>query len=187
MAVMSSIDTAQDVVEFLKDQHRSVKELFDQVLAAHGERRVELFTALRRMLAVHETAEERIVHPRARKELPDGDAVVDERLAEEHKAKEVLRELEKMDVDSAEFESTFRAFQSDVLAHANAEEQHEFSVLERSLDDTELEHMRKAVEFAEQVAPTRPHPGVESPTANLLAGPFAAMLDRVRDALHGHG
>jgi hypothetical protein len=45
--------------------------------------------------------------------------------------------------------------------------------------------MRAAVEFAEAVAPTRPHAGVESATANLLAGPFAAMLDRTRDAISG--
>jgi hypothetical protein len=44
--------------------------------------------------------------------------------------------------------------------------------------------MRKAVKFAESVAPTRPHPGVESAPANMLAGPFVAMVDRVRDALH---
>ena len=44
------------------------------------------------------------------------------------------------------------------------------------LDQPRLERMRTAAEFAEKVAPTRPHPGVESATANLLAGPFAAAL-----------
>jgi hypothetical protein len=43
--------------------------------------------------------------------------------------------------------------------------------------------MRKAVELAEAVAPTRPHPGLESRAANFLAGPFAAMIDRTREAL----
>ena len=47
--------------------------------------------------------------------------------------------------------------------------------------------MRKVVELAEAVAPTRPHPGVESRAANMLAGPFAAMLDRARDAISGNG
>jgi hypothetical protein len=41
------------------------------------------------------------------------------------------------------------------------------------------------VQLAESMAPTRPHPGVESATANLITGPFAAMLDRARDALSG--
>ncbi|GAB4585097.1 hypothetical protein Ntsu_29290 [Nocardia sp. IFM 10818] len=43
--------------------------------------------------------------------------------------------------------------------------------------------MRRAVEIAEALAPTRPHAGVESVGANLLVGPFAAMLDRARDAI----
>ena len=46
--------------------------------------------------------------------------------------------------------------------------------------------MRKAVELAERLAPTRPHAGVESATGNVLVGPFAAMLDRARDALSGN-
>jgi hypothetical protein len=45
--------------------------------------------------------------------------------------------------------------------------------------------MRTAVKLAEAVAPTRPHAGVESPMANLLVGPFAAMLDRARDTISG--
>ncbi|AKU94979.1 hypothetical protein AKJ09_01643 [Labilithrix luteola] len=43
--------------------------------------------------------------------------------------------------------------------------------------------MRTAAELAENVAPTRPHAGIESAAANLIAGPFASMMDRARDAL----
>jgi hypothetical protein len=43
--------------------------------------------------------------------------------------------------------------------------------------------MAMAVQAAEALAPTRPHPGVESAKANLVAGPFASMLDRARDAI----
>ena len=39
--------------------------------------------------------------------------------------------------------------------------------------------------LAERTAPTRPHPGVELAGQNALVGPFAAMLDRARDALSG--
>jgi hypothetical protein len=48
-----------------------------------------------------------------------------------------------------------------------------------------LQRMRNAVKLAESTAPTHPHPGVESATKNLLAGPFAAMLDRAKDAITG--
>ncbi|MGX1274262.1 hypothetical protein RKD18_007456 [Streptomyces phaeoluteigriseus] len=33
------------------------------------------------------------------------------------------------------------------------------------------------------MAPTRPHPGVESATANVALGPVAALMDRTRDAV----
>jgi hypothetical protein len=38
-----------------------------------------------------------------------------------------------------------------------------------------------AVKAAEAVAPTRPHPGVESAKANLAVGPVVAAFDRIRD------
>jgi hypothetical protein len=44
-----------------------------------------------------------VVHPHARNELSDGDAIVAARLKEEHEAKEQLSQLEKMDVGSQRF------------------------------------------------------------------------------------
>jgi hypothetical protein len=43
--------------------------------------------------------------------------------------------------------------------------------------------MASTVKVAEAVAPTRPHPGVESATANLLLGPPVAIMDRARDLI----
>ena len=179
------IDNARDVVAFLTTQHQQIKQLFTDVTAARGDERREAFTALRRLLAVHETAEEEIVHPRARREISGGDAIVDARLEEENQAKKQLAELESLDIDSAEFETKFQALQTDVLEHAANEEQREFSQLADELEPDQLERMRRAVRLAEASAPTRPHAGVESAKANLLAGPFAAMLDRTRDMLTG--
>lgn len=179
------ISSANDVVTFLKEQHRQIEAGFDQVQVASGEERRVSFLALRRLLAVHETAEEEIVHPAARRALPDGDEIVDARLQEENEAKRVLSALEDIDVSSAEFERQFALLKSSVLMHAGAEEDDEFERLGLALDQKELERMRKAVAFAERFAPTRPHPGVESPVANLLAGPFVSMIDRARDALAG--
>ena len=183
----SQVDSARDVVVFLKAQHEQIKALFVQVLATSGDERERAFVQLRRVLAVHETAEEEVVHPRARTEIDNGATIVDARLQEEHEAKEALAELEKLAVDSAEFDAKLRSLQRDVLEHAEAEEQQEFARLEVALDDEQLHRMRNAVKMAEAMAPTRPHAGVESAAANLLAGPFASMLDRARDAIRGKG
>ncbi|MEU2120514.1 hypothetical protein [Nocardia niwae] len=70
-----------------------------------------------------------------------------------------------------------------VLAHADHEEREEFIRLREQLDDETLQRLRRTVELAEAMAPTRPHPGVESATANVLVGPFAAMMDRAKDLI----
>jgi hypothetical protein len=44
-----------------------------------------------------------------------------------------------------------------------------------------LRSLGTAVRAAEAVAPTRPHPGAESATANLVTGPALAVADRARD------
>jgi hypothetical protein len=179
------ISTGVDVVTFLKEQHEQIRAAFSQVTGSRGEERHAAFYALRRLLAVHETAEEEIVHPLARRALPNGEAVVSERLAEENTAKTLLADLENMDLESPAFEQRFAALRVRTLTHADAEEREEFEPLGAQLGEDSLALMRKAVNLAESVAPTRAHPGIESAAGNLLAGPFASMLDRVRDALSG--
>jgi hemerythrin superfamily protein len=184
LVVETFVLSSDDVVKFLTDQHNLIKDMFDDVLSAStDEARTNAFRELRQLLAVHETAEELIVHPRARVALSDGDDVVDARLGEEHASKQQLQELERLDVGTTEFIDALRSFQVTVEDHANHEERDEFPELQRRLTAEDLKHMAGAVRAAESLAPTRPHPGVESAKVNLLAGPFAAMLDRARDAI----
>lgn len=180
------IRSTGDVVDYLKAQHATIRELFTEVLDAAGaETRDQAFTRLRTMLAVHETAEEMVVHPRVRRKIDGGAQIVDERLAEEHDAKVLLRDIEQLPRDSAEFSKAVIHLQAAVLKHAEAEEELEFTALEAELDDDELNKLADAVAVAERIAPTHPHPGVESAAANFAAGPFASVLDRARDALSG--
>ncbi|HLS78536.1 MAG TPA: hemerythrin domain-containing protein [Nocardia sp.] len=179
-----AINSTTDAVTYLVGQHRRIRELFDEVAGAAdtGERERKFFE-LRRLLAVHETAEEEIIHPLARRAIDNGDAVVDARLEEENKAKKQLTDLESVDVGSAEFETRLAALRQAVLTHAEHEETEEFNRLRAEIDGEELRRLRSTVELAEAMAPTRPHPGVESAKANVLAGPFAAMMDRAKDLI----
>ena len=178
------VQSTDDVVKFLKDQHNLIKDVFEEVFSASTrEAREKAFVELRQLLAVHETAEELVVHPRARRELADGEEIIDARLHEEREAKEQLSKLEKMDFGSDEFITGLTKLRKDVIDHAEREENEEFDKLHRKLDAGERERMAKAVEAAEAIAPTRPHAGVESAALNLAVGPFASMLDRARDLI----
>jgi iron-sulfur cluster repair protein YtfE (RIC family) len=183
----TAIKSPSDVVDFLVSQHEQIKSMFAETLAASGKAREKAFVELRQLLAVHETAEEEIVHPRAKRKIADGAAVVGQRLEEEHEAKTVLQKLEKLDVDSEEFTRHLTELRDAVIDHAEREEKDEFAKLGQELSGDALERMGRAVKLAEAVAPTRPHAGVESQVANLTAGPFAAMMDRARDAIMGKG
>jgi hypothetical protein len=177
---------SEDVVTYLKQQHEAIKALFIETLdASTTEQQQQAFDRLRTLLAVHETAEEMMVHPRVRRKVDGGAAVVDARLAEEHDSKEALARLEDIPCGTAEFSKELIHLQAAVLAHAEHEEAEEFTLLETELDDEERRKMASAVQAAERIAPTHPHPGVESAFANFAVGPFASMLDRARDALRG--
>ena len=179
-----SITKADDVVDYLVAQHQTIKDLFLETLdAADADTQRAAFTKLRTLLAVHETAEEMIVHPRVRRKVDDGAAVVGARLAEEHDSKVALSELEDLQPGTAEFSKALIHLQAAVLEHARHEEELEFTALEAAVGDDELAKLADAVEIAERIAPTHPHPGVESAAANFAAGPFASVLDRARDAL----
>lgn len=182
MAV-TAIKSPTDVIDLLTDQHEQIKSLFTETLALAGDERERAFRDLRRLLAVHETAEEEIVHPRAKHKVPGGEQVVEARLQEENEAKKALAELESLDIDSKDFTSKLTKLRDAVIAHAEHEEAEEFAKLGAELSQQELQRMGEVAKLAEAVAPTRPHPGVESQAANLIVGPFAAMLDRARDVI----
>ncbi|MDO0925301.1 hemerythrin domain-containing protein [Streptomyces sp. TG1A-8] len=172
-----------DVVALLMRQHGDIRNLFDEVEESKGGERRDAFHRLVRLLAVHETAEEEVVHPFARRALSGGGQVVEDRLAEERAAKETLAALDDMDPDDPEFLTELRVLRADVQEHARAEERYEFTHIRRSTDVTNLATMAKAVKAAEAMAPTRPHPGVESAAANMALGPVAALMDRTKDVV----
>lgn len=172
-----------DVVGLLIRQHSQIRDLFMRVACSQGQERKEAFRRLVTLMAVHETAEEEIVHPLARRSLHGGEGIVDDRLKEEHTAKAILAELESLDTDDPRFLGVLNQLRGDVLTHARAEERYEFVRLRAEFGDAQRKGLAAAVRAAEAVAPTHPHPGVETATKNLLVGPALAVADRVRDLI----
>ncbi|MER7983326.1 hemerythrin domain-containing protein [Streptomyces sp. NPDC095817] len=172
-----------DVVALLMRQHGDIRNLFDEVEHNSGDERRNAFRHLVRLLAVHETAEEEVVHPFARRSVVGGEQIVDDRLAEERMAKEALSALDDVDTDDPKFMLQLMKLRQEVQEHARAEERYEFPHIRRSTDAANLAAMAKAIKAAEAIAPTRPHPGVEGGAANVTLGPVAALMDRTKDTV----
>ncbi|GAB2531861.1 hemerythrin domain-containing protein [Nocardia heshunensis] len=172
-----------DVIDLLLAQHGQIKHALELVRTSSGPEKQRGFADLVRLLAIHEAAEEEVVHPAARRHAVS-DEIVDTRLREENEAKHTLARLAELGVDHADFDTGFRTFAEKVVDHAELEEKEEFAQLLIHASPEERVRLARVVHFAETLAPTRPHPGVgESATANLLIGPPLAVFDRIRDAI----
>jgi hemerythrin superfamily protein len=174
-------DYQEDAVDLLLAQHARIEDLFREVLEAVGDHKAAAFDELVQLLAVHETAEEQVTHPLAR--TTGENDLVDARLEEERQAKELLQELFEAGPRSRTFDTGLLNLRLVVLGHAKREERYEFPQLRRLHDGATLRTAAAAIRAAEAVAPTRPHPGVESATKNLLLGGPTALIDRIRDAI----
>jgi hemerythrin superfamily protein len=171
-----------DVIRVLLEQHARVRELFSDVKSAEGEHKQHAFDELRALLAVHETAEEMVLRPVTAKTA--GQDVVDARNQEESEANEVLKELEKLDVGSADFDTKIADFEKAVDEHAEAEESQEFPAIIAGCDEKQRQTMGTQLKAAESIAPTHPHPSTAGSTGKQYAvGPIASLVDRTRDAI----
>jgi uncharacterized protein YerC len=170
-----------DVVLLLSHQHERIHHLLDTVGDSTGTRRRRAFKELVHLVTIHETVEEQVLHPRARRLIADGEEIVGRRVEEERRIKESLSRLEKRGVDDPGFDEGFRALRDEILAHTRAEESYEFAPFRRHRSPAELQSLAKRARVAGAFAPTHPH----APKGDGK-GPVkgTAVLDRARDALH---
>jgi hypothetical protein len=174
-----------DILAILLGQHARIRDLFAHVKAAEGEHKRQAFDELRALLAVHETGEQMVLRPVTRKVA--GPEVADARNHEESEANRVLAELEKMDIDadSVAFVARLTEFERSVVAHAEREESEEFPAVRAQRDAEQRQRMGKRLRAAEKIAPTHPHPAMAGSTAaQWTVGPFASIVDRVKDAVN---
>src|SRR5690606_18244844 len=103
-----------------------------------------------------------------------------EHIAEEAEAKELLVNLEQLGPDHDRFPALFEQLRLAVLLHAYHEEAHEFRYLKQKMNGGTVA-TTGMIKAAEAIAPTHPHPSVNSATGNTVAGPIVSMFDRTRD------
>lgn len=179
----------QDVVEVLEHDHREVEDLFDRIERTTDASQLrELTDQVITELVRHSVAEEQYLYPVARERIPDGDALVDQEIADHNEAEEALKALEDFDTSDPQFMTTFRQMSTDVRSHVKEEEEDLFPKLRQHATADELRELGEKVQRAKKLAPTRPHPSApDTPPLNKVLGPGVGLVDRVRDKLTGRG
>lgn len=181
----------RDGIEVLKDEHRRMIELFQQIdetPIAEGDRRKAVFEQVSTALSVHAIAEEQLLYPLMRNAIPNGDALVEHALDEHQTVKETLARLEKMSGDNLDFDGELRTLMTNVREHIQEEEGELFALLKQHVDQDALDTLGTKLQAAEAMAPTRPHPNApNTPPGNVLAGAGAMIVDKARDIVEGRG
>ncbi len=174
-----------DVIDILTEDHREVEELFRRVhLSSKAESIDELTKQIVHDLSVHAAVEEQFVYPLVRMKVEGGGDLANEAIEEHQETKRLLADLEKLDAGSAEHRKTMDQLIAAVRHHVEEEEGDVFPGLRQAVEDKTLDRLGTLVEQAKKVVPTHPHPLVPgTATAQLVAGPWAAMADKVRDLL----
>lgn len=172
-----------DIIDVLTKDHREVNQMFGRFQRANKPETLdEIAKEIIRELSIHAAIEEQFVYPLIRRKVDDGDGLADHAIDEHQEVKELLDKLEKMEPTQKQFTQTMEKLIESVREHV-AEEEGE--VLPKLREATTADLRGKVGELAgkaKSVVPTHPHPMVPgTATAQLLAGPWASLVDRIRD------
>ncbi|GAA2880632.1 hemerythrin domain-containing protein [Pseudonocardia halophobica] len=179
------VPAGADVVDELTRDHHEVLDLLERITATRDakERRDLADTAIAEVVR-HSVAEEMYVYPAMSDALEHGGDTVEHDKEEHNKLERIMKDLEGVDGDDARFDVLVGDMTRALRHHAEDEETEQFPKMRERIPQETLVELRRKVEAAKKVAPTRPHP--DAPNAELfhkMAGPGVGLVDRLRDRL----
>jgi len=127
-----------DAFNLLKADHQKVAELFDQLEAADGKAKLQVFEQIRMELELHAHIEEKIFYPALEKPRETHDLTLE--AYEEHDVvKKLLRQLSRAKSANDEWEAQAKVLRENVEHHVEEEENELFPKAESALGEERIE------------------------------------------------
>jgi len=127
-----------NAIQMLKEDHRKVKELFEEFAQAEEEQMKEqIVENTVRELEVHAALEDEIFYPAAEEQIGEKESI-DEAREEHHVVKLLIGELKKMSSDDERYDAKYTVLAESVKHHIEEEESELFPKLEGKIDAEEL-------------------------------------------------
>lgn len=139
---------SSDVVDALRADHGSIGRLFERFTRLDGQDRSEWFEHLRSVLVRHEAAEDLAVYPALRGASADQDQILDDRIAEEAMAHDLIASLETVQTGTEEFRRGISRLRRATLAHIEQEELSILLLIEQGKTSSERSEMFQQYERA---------------------------------------
>jgi len=173
------------IAEAIKRDHDELKEYYSNYKNATTEKeQTEWSNQFRWELARHSVAEELLLYPAFEKHFgAEGKKMADEDRAEHQTAKELLYQMEKMNVTDSEYPTLFKRLFDDLQVHMQGEEQNDLPKFEDAISHDDSVKLAKSFSRTKQLAPTRSHPSAPDKGGlfQTAAGLAAAPMDKIRD------
>ena len=115
-------DVPPDPIAQLTAHHREVEKLFTMFEQPEGEDRRGVLIQIIEQLTLHAEVEEKAVYPVMRTALADGEAKVEEAVAEHQEVKKIFADLKRGNPDDPDVEEKVFALMTNVRRHVEEEE-----------------------------------------------------------------
>jgi hemerythrin-like domain-containing protein len=137
-------------LELLREDHRKVQGLFEQVKATETERqRKQFYKKIKAELETHTYIEEKVFYP-ALKKYEEFKEMALEAVEEHLQVKTLWRDIDRLSEDSERFEPKLMVLIENVEHHIEKEEGEMFPEVERRFSEEQLENMRQSLEAAKK-------------------------------------
>ena len=139
-----------NALDLLSEDHKKVKELFEEAENADGKAQQKIFDQIKQELETHTRIEETIFYPAVQQHEELKDMVL-ESLEEHKQVKTLLKEMDALASESDKFEPKLKLLMENVEHHAEEEEEGKmFPQLRDLMDEQELEDLGAQLEAAKQ-------------------------------------
>ena len=153
-----------DAIALLKEDHRTVKDLFRQFerTGPRGQKtKRKLVDKMIEELSIHAYLEEELFYPQARAQVARAEDIVLESVEEHHIVEWTLSELLDMPADDERFDAKVSVLIELVREHIKEEEGDLFPRVRKAMSRPELQELAERMEQARSSAPRKPEPKVE--------------------------
>jgi hemerythrin superfamily protein len=181
-----STDAPRDAIALLKQDHRTVSQLFEEFEKADEDEQAAIAQRVCQLLTVHAQIEEELLYPEA-KEAFGGDEededLVNEAEVEHGSAKELIAKIEAMSSDDEHFKATVTVLGEYIKHHVKEEEGELFPQLKKTdLDLKDLGSRLADRKFAlmEQLGIEEQEPAQPRKRAAASRGASRAKSSRAR-------
>jgi hemerythrin-like domain-containing protein len=179
-----SLTPNQPIDNLIKMDHLVVRKIYDKFKnAINKEEAQEWRNQLVYEIACHSVAEEIVLYPVIRDQLPNGKELFNISMNEHKEVKDHLYKAQKLDAYTENFRVEVKLVMDALIKHIEKEENDILPLLDMNLTKDKRVELGNMFAKRKLIVPTRPHPDapVEPTTVESLIGMLTAPLDKFKD------